>query len=252
MNLRSEKHACFLVPVVLLAMAVGGCASPISVRPTEPQVVEMEPENAEKGWWGAGFSMPWPENAEPSWHMDLFIAHRVVAPVLYRYKQRISLWRFHRRALRDKMGHRFGFAFYGSRETATEVFSSLRSDPLLKEMRTAGLVVQDTYDDTSVISNPNIEDTSDGAWAPEIRKSWPRYIMGVSEMWLGLIAEVADQNSNGKGPSSIEQYAAFYEQVDGFVKELWKEQGQHAFLHHLNAIFGYEPLVIYERRLQGF
>jgi hypothetical protein len=40
--------------------------------------------------------------------------------------------------------------------------------------------------------------------------------------------------------------------VDEVVEEMWRQEGSHAFLHHLNAIFGYEPVVVYERRLMNF
>jgi hypothetical protein len=36
------------------------------------------------------------------------------------------------------------------------------------------------------------------------------------------------------------------------VSDLWQEEGRHAFLHHLNALFGYESLVVYEKKLMTF
>ena len=40
----------------------------------------------------------------------------------------------------------------------------------------------------------------------------------------------------------MEDYLAFYKKVEESVTEAWKREGRHAYLHHLNAIFGYEPL----------
>jgi len=114
------------------------------------------------------------------------------------------------------------------------------------------VIVHDAYDDTSAIARANIEDTSDGNWSPPIKKSWPFYIMGVSEMWLNLIREVASQTSWGKTPATVEAQLRFYEQVNASIEQMWKEEGQHAFLHHLNAIFGYEPLMVREKLLMGF
>ncbi len=37
---------------------------------------------------------------------------------------------------------------------------SIKSDPLLMEMKTAGLIVQDIYDNTGRLDRPDIEDTS--------------------------------------------------------------------------------------------
>jgi hypothetical protein len=33
---------------------------------------------------------------------------------------------------------------------------------------------------------------------------------------------------------------------------MWQEEGRHAFLRHLNAIFSYEELLIREKRLMKF
>lgn len=32
--------------------------------------------------------------------------------------------------------------------------------------------------------------------------------------------------------------------ADARIAEIWRLEGQHALLHHLNAIFGYKPLTI--------
>jgi hypothetical protein len=40
--------------------------------------------------------------------------------------------------------------------------------------------------------------------------------------------------------------------VDERVTTLWRDHGQHVYLHHLNALFGYQPLVIRETNLKRF
>ena len=119
-------------------------------------------------------------------------------------------------------------------------------------MKDHGLLIRDGYDDTDSISRPNIEDTSDRSWSSSIQKSWPYYIQGVSEMWLGLIEEVASETSGAKAPSNLKEELTLYEQVNASIEHIWQEEGQHAFLHHLNAIFGYEPIAIREKRLMNF
>jgi hypothetical protein len=119
-------------------------------------------------------------------------------------------------------------------------------------MKTRGIIIRDVYDDTSVISHSNIEDSSDRSWSPPVQKAWPYFIMGVSEMWLNLIAEIANQTPGGKVSSSFEEVLGLYKQVNASLEQLWQEEGQHAFLHHLNAIFGYEPVMVREKRLMGF
>ena len=114
------------------------------------------------------------------------------------------------------------------------------------------MIIRDTYDDTSTITRPNLEDTSDRTWSLPIQKSWPFYIMGVSEMWLNLIREVAGQVPSGGPPSNLDDALGFYRQVNASIEQMWRDEGQHAFLHHLNAIFGYEPLMVREKRPMSF
>jgi hypothetical protein len=97
---------------------------------------------------------------------------------------------------------------------------------------------------------PTIADTSDAAWPPEIQASWPWFIMGVSQTWLSLIKQVtAEQPIQEPSPEALLDY---YASVNDRVTALWRDYGQHAYLHHLNALFGYEPLVIRETNLKRF
>ena len=56
-------------------------------------------------------------------------------------------------------------------------------------------------------------------------------------MWLNLIAQVADDNMKSDFPSSIKEIEMFYQQVNDTMTVLWQNQGRHAFMHHLNALF---------------
>jgi hypothetical protein len=250
---RQAPSAISAIAVTVAAvLAFGGCASvsPGVAPVTAPVKAEVGP--SPNGWWYARFVMNWPQGKEPSWHIDPLLAHLVVAPVLIQYGNEIVLWRFHRRAVRDQAGHQFSFIFYAGPETAREVFAALQADAWLKKMKDRGVIIRDTYDDTSTITRPNLEDTSDSNWSPPIKKSWPFYIMGVSEMWLNLIREVTAQTTGGKTPSNLDDALGLYEQVNAAIEQMWQEEGQHAFLHHLNAIFGYEQLMIREKRLMQF
>ncbi|MBL7177360.1 MAG: hypothetical protein ISS66_16175 [Desulfobacteraceae bacterium] len=252
MSPKLEKYSYSAAIFLLMIMAISGCASVEPVKLPDIKPVEKEEEVSRNGWWNARFHIKWPQNEEPSWNMDLLIAHKTISPVLDQYKNRITLWRFHRRAARDQTGHQFSFIFYSSPETANQIYNTIRSDPLLREMKIAGLISQDIYDDTSVITQPDVEDTSDKNWSSQMKKSWPHYIMGVSKMWLDLITEISAQNFSGKGPSSLQENEAFYEEINERIKGLWQEEGRHALLHHLNAIFGYEPIIIIEKRIIRF
>jgi len=215
--------------------------------------IKQEIRNSTNGWWYARFCIKWPKNiAIPFWYIDLLLAHKIISPILYEQKNNLPLWRFHRRAVRDQTGHQFSFIFYSSTETARQIYNSLKSDALLKEMKDTGIILQDIYDDPSEISKLNIEDTSDSNWSPIIQKSWPYFIMGVCQMWLNLITEIAEHASTEQRTLSFPEILDFYKQVNNTIKQLWQKEGCHSFLHHLNAIFGYEPIIVPEARLMKF
>jgi hypothetical protein len=211
-----------------------------------------EEPDVSMAWWYARFRIKWPEDTDPAWHVDLLLAHRIIAPVLDQYRGDIVLWRFHRRAARDDEGHQFSLTFYSSPETANIIFDRLRSDALLRKMRRAGVIIRDIYDNTRKSNAPNIEDTSDGHWAVPIKRSWPFFIMGVCQMWLSLIVQITDGMAAKKKISSLPKMLAFYRQADEEIRTLWREQGGHSLLHHLNAIFGYEPVLVREVQLKRF
>lgn len=243
----------FTVAGLVLTVAITGCTSfqqvkMRQIKPSSPEMLSSE----EYGWWYARFRMNWPQDTEARWYMDLFVAHQIILPVLNKFENDIYLWRFHRRAARDKAGHQFSFIFYASPSTAYNIYQNLSNDTLLTEIKFAGLIIEDIYDDPSFVSKPNIEDTSDKNWSSPIQEAWPYYIMGVSQMWLNLIRDIADDHANGSMPATIAEIEEFYQAVNTSLTELWEKEGRHAFLHHLNALFGYEPLVVYEKRLLKF
>ena len=249
---RTERLTWPWSAILLITMIMGGCAIK---RPEVPPVVEQEKPQAEgheNGWWKVGFQMKWPEGEEPAWYMDLFLADRVISPLLDKYRKDILFWRFHRRAARDQSGHQFSFIFYSLPSTAQRIYHDLQSDRSLEQMKIDGVILRDLYDDTNRNAKPHVEDTSDPNWSPAVKRSWPYFIMGVSQMWLSLIQDTAKEVRDGERPSSMEGIRIFYEQINESIIEAWQEEGRHAFLHHLNAIFGYKPLVVYEKRFMIF
>ena len=239
--------------VILISLAVIIGCSPLGqvqtrkIQPLQPDVLPSG-----NGWWYARFRLNWPPNTDPTWHMDLYLAHQVILPLLQAHQNDIHLWRFHRRAARDGAGRQFSFIFYASPRTARKIFQTLQSDPMAVNMKSGGVIDNIVYDNPAKLTRPNIEDTSDKNWPVSIQKTWPYYIMGVSQMWLNLIAEVADDNLKSDPPSSIEEIETFYKQVNQTVTDLWQKQGRHAFMHHLNALFGYEPMIYWEKRYLNF
>lgn len=193
-------------------------------------------------WWRCQFRMVWPNDVEPDWAVDLLIAHAVVSPVLLQYEEDIPYWRFHRRAARDGAGHQFSFIFYSKSETASSVFDAFNKSEVLKNIVKAKIVGKVILGDPNNPKLPSISDTSDSSWSPEVQKYWPSYIMGVSSLWLGLIIE--DMQHNRESIEDVNRLLEEYRLVDTNLAGKWRKEGQHALLHHLSAIFGYQPMLI--------
>ena len=233
--------------VVLTGCSSLGQVQTHEIKPLQPKVLPSG-----SGWWSARFRMNWPPDSDPIWYMDLYLAHQVILPLLQAHQNDIYLWRFHRRSVRDGGGRQFSFIFYASPRTARNIFQALQSDPMVGDMKLAGVIDDIVYDDPAKLTKPNIEDTSDKNWPVSIQKTWPYYIMGVSQMWLNLVAQVADDNLKSDSPPSIKEIETFYKQVNKTMTDLWQKQGRHAFMHHLNALFEYKPLIYYEKRYLTF
>ena len=195
-------------------------------------------------WWSCRFKVSWPPAQDPDFAVDLLLAHAVVGPVLREYDHGMTLWRFHRRAARDKTGHQFSFLFRSDPGTAVEVFRKIVQTPVLREALSAGIVETVNVDDPGKPGRPRVEDTSDPAWPPSLQRSWPSFIMGVSSLWLGLIDEAAAELPADGAGAGIHAVLERYRKADTRVTSIWHKEGQHAFLHHLNAIFGYEPMLL--------
>jgi hypothetical protein len=154
--------------------------------------------------------------------------------------------------VRDETGHQFSFIFYASAETAYLIFNQIRANELLVEMRYAGVINEDRYDNPEHNTRPRIEDTSDAGWPEAIQKSWPYYIMGASQMWLNLIRETVADMPRAYSSLSLNENEQHYKKVAAIVDDLWEKEAQHALLHHLGALFGYKPIFFHEKRMLKF
>ena len=232
--------------LLVLFLLLSGCQSiqpsPIANAPGSEE--QLLPSG--RGWWYARFGIAWPKDEEPSWYMDTLIADQVISPVLKAQRSSIELWRFHRRAARDKAGHTFSFIFYTTPQDARRIYRAIELNPVLKQLRDRRAVVRASFDDTSIIARPAIKDVSDAHWPEVIQQSWPPYIMGASQMWLELTHALAADDETDQ--SQIARYQSVQKKLD----QLWLNEGQHALLHHLNALFGYQPIKVIEQNLMHF
>lgn len=241
-----------LILGLMLVAFAGGCTSLGHVQTQALKPVSPDELPSGNGWWRIRFRMNWPVDTDPIWYMDLYLAHQVFRPLLDERRADIYLWRFHRRAKRDGAGRQFSFFFYASPRTAQQIFESLQANPIIASTLSAGVIDDIIYDNPANIKRPDIDDTSDQKWPLVIQKTWPYYITGVSQMWLNLVVEIAERDLKDNQPASLEEIEAFYQQVNDTVTRLWQQNGRHAFLHHLNAVFGYQPLIYYEKRYMNF
>ncbi|MEN6440892.1 MAG: hypothetical protein ABFD97_20155 [Syntrophobacter sp.] len=241
---RVRAGILFCAVSALLLVSLSGCAStrqgPSSKGPTQREVETTGRQELENSWWYARFQFNWPQDQEPSWHLDLMVANTIIAPVLEKHGAEIPLWRVHRRAAPDQSGHQFSFIFFATQKSAGGIFETIKSNPMLAQMRSAGLITATTFDDTVKVIRPGIGGVSDGHWSVPVRRSWPFFIMGVSEMWMGLIDQLAEDGR--PRPKTALELEAFYRKINEEVLAMWNKEAGHALLHHLNAVFGYEPL----------
>ena len=255
MNKRLSAAAATVI-FTMLALCLAGCGKPIlredksiSPAPFPPTIGETQ----DRSWRAVRFRIGWPLNKPPDWSMDLLLADRVIRPVLAEHQNRIPLWRFHRRATRDAAGHRFSFIFYATGPLAENIFFDVLNNRVLNGMLAAKTIEGVKTDDIRFPARSAVEATSDPAWPIELQKAWPAYIMGVSAAWMTLIR----QHVQGREPeyarpedTQIDDLLNLYRNVNDSIDKIWIKDGQHAFLHHLNAIFGYEP--VYIRNMMKF
>jgi hypothetical protein len=57
-------------------------------------------------------------------------------------------------------------------------------------------------------------------------------------MWLDLVTELANSEREDQTIDEL------YQGVQQHITSLWVGHGEHVWLHHLNALYAYHPLLI--------
>ena len=231
-----------LFVTAVLAIGVWGCTSlsPV-VESSDAGARDQAPTGTlpeGTGWWYARFHINWPEDGDTRWYVGTLIGGEVIAPIFDEYHQDVYIWRIHRRASRDGYGHVFSFIFYSTPQGAQRIYSAIQNNAVVRSLLDRGLLTKVSVDDVTRITRPDIEDTSDAHWPASVQQTWPAMIMGTSRMWLDLVSELAADASD------IDDIEDRYRKVQEDVTRIWREQGQHAILHHINAVYAYQPLLI--------
>ena len=238
--------------LLIVVLTLSACTRLVAVRTPPGDVAAGSTLEAADGssWWSITFRMEWDTAQAPDWYLDALLADQVCAPALAQLAAQISLWRFHRRAADDTVGHRFSLMVYSDAVTADVLYQQIRETSVLRWLESEGRVEQVSMEAVERPELPSIARTSDATWPSEVQASWPWFIMGVSQTWLSLIREVTiAQPMEEPSPDALLDY---YRGVNNQVTALWRDYGQHVYLHHLNALFGYQPLVIRETNLKRF
>ncbi len=165
-----------------------------------------------------------------------------MGPIIDTTTERLLFWRFHRRAAPDDSGHQFSFLFYSDAAALREINAQIQQNPTVHQALKKRIIEHAICDDASQPRRPKISAMSDAKWSPALQKHWPAFIMGVSRLWLGLINEAFKDL-----PPHEEDFDKKLEQTykaEKTINAMWYKEGQHAFFHHLSAVFGYEPLLI--------
>ena len=96
-----------------------------------------------------------------------------------------------------------------------------------------------------------LEETSDKEWPEEIQRSWPWFIMGASQAWLMQVQQISRENGladSMRYPELLEHYR----NVALSMNAQWRDFAQHAYFHHLSALYGYQPVKIHSSELKHF
>lgn len=240
---------------VVVALLFSGCAMqpkgavddgkhpstllPMGMMETAPP---METTLVPRQWQAFCFRMPVNEDTGPRWSLDALLADRIIAPVIYQQGANLPLWRFHRRAADDSAGHQVRFIAYAEPSALKSIESQLLDTPLLAELMSAGYVDRVIASCGPKEFAADIEATSDSNWSIEMQRAWPYFAMGVSATWLKLVEQKS--RAYATEPATLDELLSRYDKIQEEVTQSWQKEGQHAFLHHLNALFGYQPLLI--------
>jgi hypothetical protein len=195
-------------------------------------------------WHSIKFTIKWDGISAPKFFIDLIIMDLLVAPVIERFKSEFEVWRFHRRAIKDKRGHELSLLLYVESNEANEMFEQIASNNLFTLIKRNYL-----KSNIELESGPReIEGRGDNSWPEDINKVWPYYMTGVCNMFVNLIKEIKanriEKIDVNNAQNEIEDY---YEELGKEIAAKWFKYGSHAFLHHMGAIFGYELIFLRPR-----
>lgn len=243
---------------ILLVLAVGGllaaCATSVETRAPqtfEPAAIEPAPDVEPLAWWQLRFTLSWPPGEPPEFSGHLLVAEQVLLPLIIEHQDTLPLWRFHRRAGRDNAGHQFSLIFMTDEETAADIGSAIEHNEMIAWLQRQGMLEKTRLNRRGAEELARLEETSDKNWPLDIQKSWPWFIMGASTAWLMQVQEIS-QRQGLTDTATYPQLTDHYREVSDAMNVQWRDFGQHAYFHHLSALYGYQPVKIRSSELRTF
>lgn len=191
-------------------------------------------------WFSYQFRFKMQDDANPLWWLDLFVVDTIVRDVLEQYRDECHLWRFHRRAMHDASGHKLSFLCRTANDISESIHEVASSHATTRFLKEKSLLLDYTKEECG----SDVEATSDSSWSHEVKKAWPFFIMGVSEMILELITQIKGQHGNLASENDLSSIENYYQSINERFTAIWRNEASHAFLHHFNAMFGYAPVFV--------
>lgn len=195
-------------------------------------------------WYHFKFRFGFPAN----WWIDIFLIDKLFRDILAKHRDDLELWRFHRRADDDDAGHQLSLLGYTEENISKSIEEIISKHESIKILLDNNLLKENL----KVELDARIEATSDGSWPIELQRSWPYFIMGVSEMILDLIGQLKSAEIQIEDKTEISDVKKYYIGLNERLTAVWHNEGSHAFFHHINALFGYIPLIVRPRQVSGF
>jgi hypothetical protein len=205
-------------------------------------------------WYSFNFRICRPPDQEPRWWIDILILDCIVRAVVSDETLSIGLWRVHRRAALDESGHEFTFDCFITEATANAVDDYVQRDAALSFLVTQQLLVKPNGYSMKERGG-SLNSISRETWPAELQEAWPFYIHGVCRALLWMIEAIRratpdcpDVRQPGVDADVVKR------SYQGFGQRLgneWRDYGHDAFLHHLNAVFAYQPLLV-RSNVHGF
>jgi hypothetical protein len=237
-----------------MGLLVTACTTTVDTRAPgafEAATIDPAPEIENLAWWQLRFKLIWPSGEAPDFSGHLLIAEQVLLPLIIEHQQDFPLWRFHRRAGRDSAGHQFSLIFLADESTAAEIGRAVDGDELVAWLKQRDMLEKTILKRRGAGELARLEETSDRGWPMEIQKSWPWFIMGTSAAWLMQVQEIS-QREGMPETATYSQLIEHYRRVSSEMNAQWRDFGQHAYFHHLSAIYGYQPVKIRSSELKTF